>query len=354
MSQTLYSRLLTAGSILLVIWLGSRYLLPLIAPFLLGAVLALLAEPVVSMLRRRIGLPRGLASGIGVAMTFCLLALAVFLIGALILRELGVVAGVLPDLGAMAKDGIASLGSWLQGLTRYAPGSLREYLSRSIGEFFSGGTALLDKAVSYILGLAGGVLSHVPDGALSLGTGVVSSFMISVKLPAIRGWLKKRLPQERLQPGLEALGRIRAAIGGWLKAQAKLAGVTWGILTVGFLLIRIPYGILWAFLVALVDTFPVLGTGTVLIPWSLICLLQGDHGRGVGLLGIYALVTLTRSILEPKLVGRHLGLDPLVTLVALYAGYKIWGLAGMILAPMLAVVINQVLPEKAKNKEEKL
>ena len=351
MTNSLYSRLLMAGLALLVLWLFGRFLLPLIFPFLLGGALALLAEPAVKFLHDRLKLSRRAAAGLGVSMTFALLALALLALGALLLRQLKTLAGVLPDLGLMAKSGLSSLGAWLQGLTRYAPGSLRGQLSRRIGEFFSGGSAMLDTVVEYTLSLAGGMLTHVPDSALSFGTALLSSFMISAKLPAIRRWLQGRLAGKRLQPLVSAWQRIRSALGGWALAQAKLAGVTLGILTGGFLMLRIPFGPLWAFLTALVDIFPVLGTGAVLIPWSLICLLQGDHGRGIGLLGIYAVVSLTRSILEPKLVGRHLGLDPLVTLASLYAGYKIWGLPGMILAPMLAVVASRLFSPVRKPPE---
>ena len=129
----------------------------------------------------------------------------------------------------------------------------------------------------------------------------------------------------------------------------KLMAVTFGVMSVGFLLLRIPYGLLWAAAVALVDAFPVLGTGTVLVPWSLVCFLQGDSARGIGLLGIYGAATLIRSALEPKLVGKHLGLDPLVTLIALYAGYKLWGLLGMLLAPLLAVAATQVIAPKPQD-----
>ena len=125
--------------------------------------------------------------------------------------------------------------------------------------------------------------------------------------------------------------------------------VTWAVVSLGFLLLRIPYGLLWAVLVALVDAFPVLGTGTVLVPWSLVCFLQGDSARGIGLLGIYGAATLIRSALEPKLVGKHLGLDPLVTLIALYTGYKLWGLMGMLLAPLLAVAATQVVTPKRQD-----
>ena len=100
--------------------------------------------------------------------------------------------------------------------------------------------------------------------------------------------------------------------------------------------------------IALVDALPVLGTGTVLVPWAVICFLQGEGARAIGLLGVYAVVTLSRSMLEPKLVGRHLGLDPLVTLMALYVGYKLWGVGGMIFAPLLAVTIMQVTPGRER------
>jgi predicted PurR-regulated permease PerM len=82
--------------------------------------------------------------------------------------------------------------------------------------------------------------------------------------------------------------------------------------------------------------------GTVLLPWSLLCLLQQDTPRAIGLASTYLAVTLTRSMLEPKFLGRHLGLDPLVTLMALYIGFRLWGIGGMILAPILTVITLQI------------
>ena len=283
------------------VWLAARFLLPLCFPFLLGALLAFAAEPMVGFLQKR-RVPRCVCSGIGL------------------------------------------LQSWLLELASRAPQSVQPLLSENVTSFFSGGTSLLDKVIRYILGLAGSILSHIPDGALSLGTAVISSFLISARLPKIKSWLKKRLPEEKLKPAADALKRMKNAVGGWLMAQLKLMGVTFTILTLGFVVLRIAYAPLWALVVALVDALPVLGTGTVLVPWAVICFLQGEGARAIGLLVVYAVVTLSRSMLEPKLVGRHLGLDPLVTLMALYAGYKLWGVGGMIFAPLLAVTIMQVTP----------
>lgn len=329
------------------VWLAARFLLPLCFPFLLGALLAFAAEPMVSFLQKR-RVPRCVCSGIGVSMAFCFLAMLVLILCAFALRELRRVAGVLPDLEDTAKSGIGLLQSWLLELASHTPQSVQPLLSENVTSFFSNGTSLLDKVIRYILGLAGNILSHIPDGALSLGTAVISSFLISARLPKIKSWLKKRLPEEKLKPAADALKRMKNAVGGWLTAQLKLMGVTFTILTLGFVVLRIAYAPLWALVVALVDALPVLGTGTVLVPWAVICFLQGEGARAIGLLGVYAVVTLSRSMLEPKLVGRHLGLDPLVTLMALYVGYKLWGVGGMIFAPLLAVTIMQVTPGRER------
>lgn len=340
------------GSILSVVgvclfaWLGGKFLLPLCFPFLLGTGLALTAEPLVKLLCAKLRLPRGAAAGIGVTAAFLGLAMLVLLVLAFLVRELSVLAGVLPDLTDTARSGITLLQNWLMDMTGRMPQSVRPLLQQNVTTLFSGGTALLDKAFSYVLGLAGAILSHVPDSALSLGTGVISGFMISAKLPRIRKWITAHFPREKLRPLLQTLKRIKTAVGGWLIAQLRLAGVTLVILLLGLMILRIPYAPLWAVGISLVDAFPVLGTGTVLLPWALICYLQADRARAMGLAAIYVVISLTRSVLEPKLVGRQLGLDPLVTLFALYAGYKLWGLGGMIIAPLLAVTVAQLLPEK--------
>jgi len=177
----------------------------------------------------------------------------------------------------------------------------------------------------------------VGDGAVWVGAGVLSAFLISARLPQLKEALKSRLPQL----GENAVfSRIKKGLGGWLKAQLKLALLTCGVLAAGFLLLRIPYGVLWAVPVALVDAVPMLGTGVVLIPWALVVFLQGKTVMGIGLLLLCVVTMVLRGILEPKLVGKQLGLDPLLTLVFLYAGYRFWGFLGMILAPLLAAAVK--------------
>jgi len=334
-------------AVFLAAWLGLRFLLPLAGPFLLGTVLALSAEPLVGFLCRRLRLPRAAAAFVGVSIAFFLIALVLLTVFALFLRELSALAGILPNLEDTARSGMTLLMNWLLGLTARAPEGIRSLLDRSIAELFSGGSALLDRLIRYVLGLAGGILSHIPDRALSLGTGILSAYMISSKLPSIREWISLRLSGAFVRTLLDAAKSIRTTLGLYLKAQLKLSGITLVIITSGFVILQVPYAPLWGLIISLVDAFPVLGTGTVLLPWSLVSLLQGNTARAIGLIGTYAVVCLTRTTLEPRLVGRQLGLDPLLTLAALYAGYRLWGIGGMIFSPLLAVTTVQFLSGRA-------
>ena len=334
-----------------IIFLAVQYLLPLILPFLLGAALAVAAEPMVRFLCKKLHLPRAIGSILGVAMSFALLGLTLVMLCGLLFRQLQVLTGILPNIAETVRSGMDTLSGWLLHLAAKAPGGLREPLTQNVEHFFSNGSALLEKVTGYMLHLASGILSRLPNGALAFVTGLISSFMISAKLPQIRKYMSRRLPTEKVQPWMDTLRSMKAVILGWLKAQVKLSGVTIGILTLSFFLLRIPYGLLWAFLVGVVDAFPILGTGAVLVPWSVVSFLQGNTLRAFGLLGTYAVVTVTRTVLEPRWVGRQLGLDPLVTLVCFYAGFRLWGILGMILAPMVAVMTVQLTGEKKPEKK---
>lgn len=335
---------------LLGIYIGVQYLLPLALPFLLGAGLAWAAEPVVGFFTEKLRLPRGLSAGIGVTMMFLSLAMVLLLLCGLLVRQLGRLAGILPDMEQTLRRGLDSLCVWLLDMVGKMPEGIRTLLSKYIYELFSGGAALLDRIFGWLLNLATGMLSRIPDSALLVGTGMISSFMISAKLPKIRNFLKKRVPLESLRPVLESAQKLKEGIFGWIKAQAKLCGMTFLVVWLGLLVMGIRNGIFWALVVALVDALPVLGVGTALVPWSVVSFLQGERLRAFGLLGTYAAAAVLRSVMEPRLVGKQLGLDPLLTLGALYAGYRLWGLMGMILAPMLAFVVAQTM-ELRKNRD---
>lgn len=329
-------------------WIFLRYLLPVLTPFLLAALLALAAEPLVMVLHSRLKFPRTVAAAIGVTVALLIAILLLVSVFALLIRQMGSLAGVLPDLEDAAMNGLSALEQWILGMAQKAPDGIRSVVSHSVSNMFSNGSALLDRVMERLLALASVVLKGLPDSALGLGTWVLASFMISARLPKIKNWLSSIVPESWQQTYVPQLRAVKSSFGGWLLAQGKLVGVTFLVLTAGFFLLRIEHPVLWAAVTCIVDILPILGTGTVLIPWGIVCFLQGDTLRAVGLLGIYGVVALLRSVLEPRLVGKQLGLDPLTTLLAIYAGYRFWGLLGMVFAPVLAALVVQILsaPEK--------
>lgn len=320
----------------MAIWLGAKFLLPALLPFALGLIIALAAEPAVGLCVRKAGLPRSVAAGVGVSGMLLLLTGGLSLAGALAVRELGSLAGKLPQVQKTLQQGLVLLEDSMIRFADTLPEGIRTVATGTVLELAREGEALMDNITKKAPAVVTQALGKVPDGALGLGTGVLAGFMISARLPRLRQYLAHRMPKAWYERYLPALRRIRTALWGWMKAQGKLALVTYGILAVGFLALGISGGLWWAILIALVDAVPVLGTGVVLLPWALVCFLQGQTFRGVGLAVLCVATMVVRRILEPKLVGKQLGLDPLATLLFLYMGYCFWGFGGMIVAPLLA------------------
>lgn len=327
---------LTLAIALLAAWLGVKYLLPVLLPFALGAAVALAAEPAVGFCAKRIKLPRSAATLLGVTVTLVILTGLLSVLGALAVKQLGRLTYRLPDMQQTAQQGMLLLQDTLIGAANHLPEGIRTAATSMVLELCSLERGWIGALRTRIPSMLGGILSWIPNGALGLGTGLLAGFMISSRLPQLRQKLKSHLPDVWFSKYLPMLRRIKQSMGGWLKAQCKLAGLTYVLLTAGFLLLGIPYGFLWAVPVALVDAIPVLGTGVVLLPWAFVCFLQEKTVQAVGLLALCAAAVVLRRVLEPKMLGKQLGLDPLLTLVFLYAGYRFWGLWGMILAPLLA------------------
>ena len=328
-----------------LLWFSARYLFPILIPFAIGAVLALVADPLVGFCQRRLRLPRGAATGVGVGVVLLLLLCLFSALSALLIRELLHLAATVPDIEKTTREGIGVLEHWAVDLTRQAPEGIRPALSRTVSNTFSDSSVFMDQVTQRFTDWIAGLLKGVPDSALGFGTTVLSAFMISARLPKIRAWREDLPPvwQERYLP---ALGRAKAATTGWLRAQGILLLMIFAIVAVGFLFLKIPYGLFWALLIALLDAVPMLGTGLVLLPWSVVCFLMGNTAQGIGILGIFATASLSRSIVEPKLLGKHLGLDALITLFALYGGYRILGFWGLLFAPICTAAVKSAWSTK--------
>ena len=137
------------------------------------------------------------------------------------------------------------------------------------------------------------------------------------------------------------MSNLKYAVGGYFKAQFKIMFVVYILLVIGFAILDVHFSFLLALLIAFLDFLPFFGTGTALIPWAVYQLVTGDYRMLIGLLILYGVTQLVRQLIQPKLVGDSMGVNPLLTLVLLYVGYRIGSVLGMIFAvPVGMIVIN--------------
>lgn len=330
------------GLLCLGIGAGVLLLLPLTLPVVLGVVLALALDPMVLRLQKNTGMGRMGAAGFCVSLTLVVVFALLFGLGRALLHEAAQLSSRLPVLLAGVSRYAAAVTELLERLGEKLPGGAGDALIAWGQGLMSSSGTLAQSMYEHIFSLVTRFLRALPDSVFFLMTLILSAYFAAGELPKLRELGRLYLPGKAVSWGNTAGRSLKSALGGWFRAQVGLMGVTLLILLLGFLILRVDSPLLLALGVSFLDALPVFGTGTILIPWALVAMMTGDMGLGLGLLTLYGAAALTRNVLEPKLLGTALGLSPLLTLVAIYAGWRIAGLWGMILFPVGAMVLSQL------------
>lgn len=331
------------------LWLAVTYCLPALLPFGVGALAAALARPMARRLEAGLHLPRWAAGFLCVSAVFVCLSLLAWLLLRTAFTQLGILAKELPNI----TGSLERLELWLLEMSRKAPAALSPALSSYTASLFTQGSQLAQKISDAALSAVGGFVAGLPDVVLFAVTAVASGFMLCARNEELRTWATRVLPltwKIRLKKLWE---QMKMVLGGWCKAQLLLLCLTFVLLSAGLWILDVPYALLLAGVIALIDALPVLGAGLVLLPWSLIAMVQGNVRRGLGLAILYGITALSRTTLEPRLLGKNLGMSPLLTLFSLYAGFRLCGVAGMLLFPIGALFLRQMADVLMPEKNEK-
>jgi sporulation integral membrane protein YtvI len=323
-------------------WLFLRYVFGILLPFLIGWGLACAARPLADRVGRGTRIPKRILRLLFVLATFLALGVGGWLLGARLVRELEHLLTVLSDWEGF------SLPPALTEFFSHLPGIGAEGAESYVAELLSGVLHSLTGALPTVLGY---LVSAVPRMTLALTVTLISSVYFSLDLEHIHRALLRPVP-ERLRGRVASFrGGVLRIAGTYLRSYLILACITFSLMLVGLLILQVDYALLLAFLISLVDLFPVLGVGTVLLPWSFFCFLLGAPGRGVGLLLLWGVALLLRQLTEPRLLGGSLGVPPLLTLFSMYAGLKLGGVIGMLLFPALCVPLLSLMRgrENAQN-----
>lgn len=310
-------------------------------PFVVGWIISAIATPVVNWLEKRLKIVKKLGSALIVIVVLALIVLILYFAISKISAEIGDLVKNFPELYAQLEVGLRQIGDTMSGVFSKLPNGIRngwnavvENLDQSMGN-------LVSKLSQPTVTAAGNFAKSLPSYLIAVIVAMMSAYFFTVQRDEVIQWLKKVSPPSVAKRMILVMDNLKYAVGGYFKAQFKIMGVVFLILFAGLAAFSVHYAILIAFLISFLDFLPFFGTGTAMIPWALYQFLIGDYKMTVGLIVIYAVTQLVRQLLQPKLVGDSMGMNPLATLLLLYVGYKFSGVIGMILAvPLGMVLIN--------------
>lgn len=314
-------------------------LLVFFMPFVIGWIIAMIANPLVRWLEKRVKIVRRHSS---IAIVILVLAGIIgfsYLLLSRLLHEAVSFAEDLPGLYTTVLGEIEAMLVRFDSLFRLVPEHVQQTMQEMAGDVGRMISALAQNFAAPTVEAAGSVAKAIPGVLVYTVVTILSSYFFIAEQDKMWEFWRKYLPERVNGYLLYLRGDVKRLIGGYFLAQFKIMFVVAGILLVGFFVLGISHAVLLACVIALLDFLPMFGTGTALLPWALFKLLEGNYAMAVGMVLLYVLTQVVRQMIQPKIVGDSMGLPPLMTLFLLYIGFKIRGLSGMILAVPVGILV---------------
>ena len=333
--------LLTAVVLLLVVIFVLPRLLGFFMPFVVGWIIAMIANPLVRFFEQKIKIRRKAGSAIVIVAVLALVVCLGYLVIARLISEGAGFIADLPDIWKGLERDLNQVGANLTDFYARFPLEIRENLSviseklvQYIGDAINGLSAPTVTAV-------GNFAKNIPSILIGTIMCLLSSYFFVAEKDNVGKFLRKYLPESFREKWKVLSTSLAGAVGGYFKAQCKIEIWIYLILMIGLWILKVDYALLIALLIAVLDFLPIFGTGAVLWPWAVIELLAGDYRMALSLMIIWGVAQLLRQIIQPKIVGDSIGMPPIPTLFLLFIGYKVGSVVGIILAvPIGIVVVN--------------
>ncbi len=324
-----------------LIYFAVKYALGWLMPFLIGFLVALLIKPVMQFLNRKIRLPLKVSAIVLVLLFYAIVSFLLFLLASKIALMMiagfsqlpqaysEYVAPAINNLIVQFNDMIARLDPQITQVFKDLNVSFTDSISSTVSNVST-------KVVNF---LTNTVIS-VPGIILFILLSIISSIFFALDYRKIVGYLTAMLPN-RVQSKMSTLRCMAVDISGkYIKSYSIILSVTFIELALGMLILGVNNAIIIAALIAFVDILPVLGTGAVLLPWALVSMLINNYTMAIGLIVLYVVIIVVRNILEPRIIGKQIGVHPLAMLAGMYVGLQIFGVVGIFVMPIVLLIVK--------------
>lgn len=308
-------------------------------PFVIGWIVAMIANPLVKFLEKKVKLLRKHSSAIIIVVVVAAIVGAIYLIIAVLVREVKSLSNDLPNIFTQIEQQLANLSDRVKDISGALPVSLQRVIDNLINGISNNITNFNTDENMLTLSSAGNFAKDVAEIFLMVIVTILSAYFFIAKKDELVAGVKKIMPNSLNNGCLIIYDNFKTAVGGYFKAQFKIMFIIIAIMFIGFEVLQVGYSFLLAFGIAVLDLLPVFGTGAVLWPWALADMLTGNYVRAVGLVVIYLICQIVKQILQPKMVGDSIGISPLATLVFMYIGYRFYGVIGMIIGIPVGMVL---------------
>ncbi len=332
---------LLAIGVLLFTFLVLPKLLGFFLPFVIGWIVAMIANPLVKFLEKRVKILRKHSSAIIIVVVIGVIVGVIYLLIAMLIRESKQLAGDLPNILEQLGLQLTQLSIRIRQASADMPEPVQQFINSLLDSISRNmmGYELREDLLTF--SVASNLAQNIAEFFLTLIISILSAYFFIAKRDDIMSGARKVLPTSIVEGWHFIYENFTKAVGGYFKAQFKIMLVLSVIMFVGFEILSVSYSFLLALGIALLDFLPVFGTGAVLWPWALLDMLSGNYFRAIGLVIIYLICQILKQVLQPKMVGDSIGISPLGTLVFLYIGYRLFGVIGMIIGvPVGMVMVN--------------
>ncbi len=318
-------------------------LLSLFMPFVLALLMAWILNPIIKLIQRRLGISRKILSLLLLILIFAVVGGLVTVLVYNMAVELKALFFNWENIWASAlKPAINNIEVYFSDLFAGLPVQVAAVANSALDQLVTWLYNNIPAMASRAGGAAGSFAFSIPSFAVAAIIFIMATFFISSDYPRLRFLALDKL-SDNLHGFLSDVKHTAvAAFGGYAKAEFLLSVGVFFILLLGFFIIRQPYSVLLAFLFSVVDFIPIVGSGTFMIPWAVVDIFTGNYRHAVEIMVIWGIIALFRRIAEPKFVGDHTGLSPILSLVSIYVGMQVAGVWGMILGPILCMILLNI------------
>lgn len=351
MSGTEQRRSFIIRFLYILIWCGliygfMKYALPLVMPFVIAFGIAFVLKPLINKIAEKTPLSRKLVAILLLSLLYIVLGLLLTFLGARLVVSLTDLFKGLPHFyTATVEPALTSISEWFDGFLRGLDPAIMSFFETAGDNISSTVSDIINTVSSGAVNVLGNVASGVPWFVVSFVITIIASYFFVVDYYKVTSFIYRQLSEKMQRRMMLIKEYVVNVLFKFAKAYAILLSITLVEVSIGLLILRVPGAILIALITALVDILPVFGTGTILLPWAAFQLFSGNFFLGIGLLVVYIIITVVRQVLEPRVVGRQIGLYPLLTLITMFLGARLfgfWGLFGFPVALTVILYLNRI------------